>query len=358
MGRIIGRISDRGGRTAWATVSLALTVAASAAGCAGEGAAAASVDVDGPVRALVVDTDLASDDLVALAFLLSSPRADIRAITVSGTGEVRCPQGVGIVRGVLALTGDEDIPVACGRSAPLAGTHTFPADWRDAADDAWGLDLPDAGTADGRATATTLLAEHLRDGNTTLLALGPLTNVAQAFRAEPGLSGRVESVVVMGGAVDVPGNVFLGGDGPAAAEWNFYVDPTAAAEVVGSGAPVTLVGLDATNRMPVTEDFVETLGEGDETEASQVVVTLLAGNPMVAGGEAFFWDPLAAAVALEPGLVETEDVALSVVTDEGADSGRTIRDEDGTAVTVAMDADREAVEQLLLATLHHTGPKA
>lgn len=59
----------------------------------------------GPVQPLVVDTDLASDDLVALAFLLSSPQADVRAITVSGTGEVRCPAGLGVVRGLLGSPG-------------------------------------------------------------------------------------------------------------------------------------------------------------------------------------------------------------------------------------------------------------
>ncbi|MFA6575325.1 MAG: nucleoside hydrolase, partial [Nocardioides sp.] len=89
---------------------------------------------------VVVDTDLALDDLVALAFLLSSTEADVRAVTVSGTGEVRCPQGLTVIRGLLALTGDDEVPVACGRSSPLAGDHAFPSEWRDLADSGWEMD--------------------------------------------------------------------------------------------------------------------------------------------------------------------------------------------------------------------------
>jgi inosine-uridine nucleoside N-ribohydrolase len=340
----------RGSR--WAVLATTLVAVTSAAGCSGEAeGAAGSVTAEGPVRALVVDTDLASDDLVALAFVLSSPRADVRAITVSGTGEVHCPQGLEIVRGVLALTGDEGIPVACGGPTPLAGDHAFPTDWRDAADAAWGLDLPETKTIQARTTADDLLAKHLGTGETSLLALGPLTNVADTFRTHPDLPRRVESIVVMGGALDVPGNVSLDGADPAVAEWNVYVDPTAAAEVIGSGAPVTLVGLDATDQVPITGDFVAKLQEGAVSDAAEMAADLLAGNAMVADGEAFFWDPLAAAVVLEPGLVDSAEVAISVVTEEGPDSGRTVRDGGGDQVTVATGADREALEQLLLATL-------
>ena len=328
---------------------MAVTALVATAGCGADEPDPALAE--GPVRPLVVDTDLASDDLVALAFLLSSPRADIRAITVSGTGEVRCPAGLEVVRGLLTLTGDDDIPVACGRSTPLAGDHEFPADWRDSADDGWGVGLPSAESPGTELSTTELLADTLADGDTTLLALGPLTNVAQAFRDRPSLPGRLDSVVVMGGAVDVPGNVFLGEDASPRAEWNVYVDPVAAAEVLGSAAPLTLVGLDATNQAPITDDFVERLEDTAASDTAQLVTELLVGNPLVASGEASFWDPLTAAVALEPELVTTEAATMSVVTEEGPDSGRTVRDPDGWEVTVATGADREALEELLISTL-------
>jgi inosine-uridine nucleoside N-ribohydrolase len=308
------------------------------------------------VRSVVVDTDLASDDLVALSFLLSSTEVDLVAVTVSGTGEVRCPQGLDVIRGLLAVTGDDDIPVACGRSAPLVGDRAFPTEWRDAADDAWGLDLPEVSDPSSERTAVELLTEALDPGGVTVLTLGPLTNLADAFRADADLAGDVSSVVVMGGAVDAPGNVFDEGVDPPLAEWNVYVDPTAAAEVLGSGAPVTMVGLDATSEVPITGDFLELLRINSHTESASLALTLLENNPLVYSGEAYFWDPLAAAVVVDPGLVTTETTPISVTTGDRPDSGQTARNAGGDPVTVALDADAAAFEQRLIRTLDQLEP--
>ena len=250
----------------------ALLVIAMLTACGGgAGTPSTPTDAAGKAVRVAVDTDLASDDLVALAFLLSSPDADVVAVTVSGTGEVRCPQGLEVIRGLLALTGDDDVPVACGRSTPLAGDHAFPTEWRDAADEGWGAELPEVAAPAGERTAVDLLSEVLEPGGVTLLTLGPLTNAADAFRTDPGLAGMVESIVVMGGALDVAGNVPRDDGGPPTAEWNVFVDPTAAGEVLASGAPVVMVGLDATNRAPISGDFLELLGVNAHTDAAKLV---------------------------------------------------------------------------------------
>jgi pyrimidine-specific ribonucleoside hydrolase len=233
----------------------------------------------------------------------------------------------------------------------LAGDHAFPVEWRDAADAAWGVELPDVEVPADLPSAADLLAETLSSGRVTLLTLGPLTNPAEAFRADPDLADRVWSVVIMGGAVDVGGNVYTEGAESPSAEWNFYVDPVAADEVIGSGAPITLVALDATNQAPITPEFVEQFQSDTETEAGEIVSGLLASNPLVGSGEAYFWDPLAAAVLVDPDLVATERTQIRVVTEQGADSGRTVRDSDGHQVKVAVDADAEEVERLLADTL-------
>ncbi|WP_460711054.1 nucleoside hydrolase [Nocardioides dilutus] len=306
----------------------------------------------------MVDTDLAVDDLVALAFLLSSTEADVRAVTVSGTGEVRCPQGLKVIRSLLAVTGDDDTPVACGGSTPLAGDHEFPAEWRDLADSGWGLDLSAATAPATDRTAVDLLQATLAEGRVTLLTLGPLTNVAETFRADPGLAEEVASIVVMGGAVDVPGNVSGDSIGTSNAEWNMYVDPTAAAEVLASGAPIVLVGLDATDQLPITGDFVELLGANTHTAAAKLVDQLIRNNPQVYSGEAYFWDPLAAAVVVDPGLVDAEEATVSVITAPGQDNGRTVRRDDGAAVTLVGRPRPSAFEELLLRTLDQVEPDA
>lgn len=315
----------------------AVLVASLASACGGgEGATSQARPAGGATGAavpVVVDTDLAVDDLVALAFLLSSTEAEVRAVTVSGTGEVRCPQGLRVIRSLLSVTGDEGVPVACGRSTPLAGDHAFPTEWRELADSGWGLDLSTGPMPATDLSATDLLGTTLRQGGVTVLTLGPLTNVAEAFRADPELAAQVASIVVMGGALDVPGNVpgnVAGeGTGSSTAEWNVYVDPTAAAEVLASGAPIVLVGLDATDQLPITGDFLELLGANTRTGPAKLVDGLIRNNPQVYSGEAYFWDPLAAAVVVEPELVTTEEAAISVLTTPGVDDGRTVRAPDG-----------------------------
>jgi inosine-uridine nucleoside N-ribohydrolase len=330
---------------------LAASLATACAGCGDDDTSAAPASSAAGGVAVVVDTDLAVDDLVALAFLLSSVEAEVRAVTVSGTGEVRCPQGLQVISSLLAVTGDEDVPVACGSSTPLAGEHQFPAEWRDLADSGWGLDLSTATAPDTDLSATDLLGTTLREGGVTLLTLGPLTNVAEAFRADPDLAEQVASIVVMGGALDVPGNVSGEGIGSSTAEWNIYVDPLAAAEVLASGAPVVLVGLDATNQLPITGDFLELLGANAHTAPARLVDELIRNNPQVYSGDAYFWDPLAAAVVVDPGLVTTEEVAIAVLTTPGQDIGRTVRSEGGSPVTIARQPRATAFEELLLHTL-------
>jgi pyrimidine-specific ribonucleoside hydrolase len=304
---------------------------------------------------VVIDTDAAIDDLVALTFLLASDEIEVRAITVSGTGEVRCPAGVGVVQELLARTGDEGVPVACGRSTPLDGTHQFPTEWRDAADSGWGVVEPTGTPEPDAPSAVELLVETVEPG-VTLLSLGPLTNIADAFRAEPELADRVASIVTMGGAVDASGNVTEPDLDAAASEWNMYVDPTAASEVFGSGAPLVLVALDATNQVPVTPTFLERLALNVHTPAASLVAELYRANPLVGTGQAYFWDPLAAAAVIDPSLLRTERENIAVVTENGSDIGRTIRSADGHPIDVATSVDARTFEDLLVRTLDDVPP--
>ena len=300
---------------------------------------------------LVVDTDLAADDIVALSYLASRTDVDLLAVTVSGSGEVHCPRGVDVARGLLSAMGRGDIPVACGRSTPLSGAREFPEAWRVAADNAYGLQLGLVVTPPGlqQPAAANLLADTIAAAETpvVLLTLGPLTNVADAFAADPNLTSNIARVVVMGGAVSVPGNVHLdGAPEPLAAEWNLYVDPSAAAAVVSSGAPLTLVGLDATNEVPVTEELIERLAANDVTDATARVLHLF-GDVFL---PPYLWDPLAAIAAVEPSLVPTRPAQIAVVT-EGDDAGRTVTAADGAPIDVAGAPDADAIIDHLMRTL-------
>ena len=183
-----------------------------------------------------------------------------------------------------------------------------------------------------------------------LITLGPLTNVAEVLEAEPELVMNLEMITVMGGAVEVAGNVGSSSNiENEVAGWNFYVDPRAAAEVFGSGAPITLVPLDATNYVPVTMEFYRRLERDRTTSVAEFVYRVLtAQEEYVRLGSYYFWDLLAAAIATEEGLGTFQEISLIVVEEEGAESGRTLESEWGVIIRVTMTADQERFEALFL----------
>jgi hypothetical protein len=180
----------------------------------------------------------------------------------------------------------------------------------------------------------------------TVLVLGPLTNLADALAADPGLIEKIERVVVMGGAVDVPGNVYPdGASEPLAAEWNLYIDPEAAAAVVDSGVPITMVALDATNEVALDEDLVDRLAANDTNEATARVLQLFGLYP-----PEYLWDPLAAIAAAEPSMAPGEAAEIEVVL-TGDDAGQTRRRPGGAVVELASPPATDAVTDHLLKTL-------
>ncbi len=303
-------------------------------------------------RPVVIDTDMAPDDWLAILYLLGRSDVDIQAITVTGAGEAHCSAGTRNALDLVALAGRPEIPVACGREAPLEGDHAFPTEWRERVDDLLGLALPENSREVSSESAVELLTRVIQGSpqKVHLIVLGPLTNVGEVLESEPALVMNLEMITVMGGAVEVAGNVGSSSSiENEVAEWNIYVDPRAAAEVFGSGAPVTLVPLDATNYAPLTMDFYRRL-EGDRTTsvAEFVYRVLEAQEENVRSGWYYFWDPLAAAIATEEGLGTFQEMSLVVVEEEGTESGRTLESERGFVIRVAMTADRERFEALFL----------
>lgn len=305
---------------------------------------------------VVIDTDMAADDWLAILYLLGRSDVDIQAITVTGTGEAHCPAGTRNALDLLALAGRPDIPVACGRELPLAGDHAFPTEWRDRVDNLLGLALPENSSAASSASAVALLSRIILASpqKVHLVALGPLTNVGELLGAEPGLLMNLEMITVMGGAVEVAGNVGSSSNiENEVAEWNIYVDPRAAAEVVASGAPITLVPLDATNYAPLTIEFYRRLQKDRTTSVAEFVYRVLAAQEEnVRSGRYYFWDPLAAAIATDESLGTFREMSLLVVDKEGAESGRTLESDRGAIIRVAMTADRERFEALFLHALN------
>ncbi|NIS79851.1 MAG: nucleoside hydrolase [Anaerolineales bacterium] len=338
-------------RVALASIGLLLTACVQA-----ESPPVLEVSGLGEPQPVIVDVDMAHEDMHAVLYLLQHPNVDVKAITVAGTGEAHCEPGVRNALGLVALSEAGDIPVACGRETPLAGDHSFPLAWRRDADNLYGLRLPEGGEASSQS-APELIATIVYGSpeKVTIVAVGPLTNVADAMLAYPDMVKNVQMIYVMGGAVEVAGNVGLSGVGidNRFAEWNIYVDPHAANIVFNSGAPVTLVPLDATMDAPITARFYRMLGDERHSPEAGFVYDLLTANlGFVQTGGFQFWDSLTAAIFTDESLATFKLYDIQVVEEEGPESGYTKPVSGGAEVRVANSADGRRFEMMFLEVLN------
>jgi purine nucleosidase len=125
---------------------------------------------------------------------------------------------------------------------------------------------------------------------------------------------------------------------------------TAAAEVIRSEIPITLVSLDATDRTPLTRAFLDRLAKQPSAAAQLAAQSWRLVVDLLGNDQYYFWDTLTAATLLDPSVVKTERLKIRVIT-TGASQGRTIEDPGGTPVDVALDTNRERVEQMFLTLL-------
>jgi pyrimidine-specific ribonucleoside hydrolase len=295
-------------------------------------------------RVVIIDTDAGSDDLMAISFLLSRPDIRVEAITIVN-GMAHVPAGGRNVLRLLALAGPHEIRVYLGREAPLSGNAEFPAEWRRNSDDLPGVTLPEPRRAIETQPAAEFLARRLADTAhpVQVLTLGPLTNLAEALSHAPREARMIRQLVIMGGAVRVPGNLADGGafkTDNTSAEWNLFIDPAAAKTVFASGAPIRLVPLDATQRVPIDMALLEQLQSKAVTPLARFVAQVLATNrDSIRQGFYFAWDPLAAVALANPAVATFKPLAIEI-SDKPQDLGRTVETKRRRAnVQVAIDAN-------------------
>jgi len=295
-------------------------------------------------RAVIVDTDAGPGDLMAIAFLLSRPDIHVEAITIEN-GMAHVPAGGRNVLRLLALAGRNDIPVYLGRETPLSGSQEFPAAWRSAADELPGITLPEPARSPEPRDAADYLLKRLLDAAhpVQVLTLGPLTNLAEVFSHAPRAAHTGRQLVILGGAVRVSGNLGDGGffqTSNASAEWNIFIDPAAAKIVFTSGAPIRLVPLDATQRVPIDMALFEQFKSRASTPLASFVAQVLAANrEQIRQGFYFALDPLAAVALANSAVVTFRPLAIEI-SDKPNEVGRTVEVKNRRAnAQVAIDAD-------------------
>jgi inosine-uridine nucleoside N-ribohydrolase len=267
---------------------------------------------------VVVDTDLAPDDLAALALLLRHPEVRVVAVTVPTTGELDC-RGLGLLSDFFEALGTTAPPVACGETPRGEEGIQFPPEWGAGSLTMSGLPRDGApGELNTvRAASHDLIARLAREHDGLhVVALAPLTDIAAVLREHPGDYARLAGITTMNGNVDHESHA----DGVA--EWNAGADPVPFAEVVAGPVPVTIVPDDP-------------IPPGAPAGLAGPVVGGLGRVP--AFESPAYWDLATAGVFVAPDAATTESGTWSVdVTD---DRGRLRRTGDGPVrVVTVLDA--------------------
>lgn len=259
---------------------------------------------------IILDTDPGIDDALAIFLALASPEVQLEAITTTH-GNVPVELTTRNALSLLEVAGRTDIPVARGSAQPLVRAPVD-AKYVHGPTGLGTLTLPEPQISVVKQSAADLIIERVlaAPGALTLVAIGPLTNLALALRREPRIVSQVREVVIMGGALRVPGNV------TPAAEFNIYADPHAAHVVFKAGWPLRLVSLDVTNRTVMNREQTRQLAQ-QNTPITHCIDQMLeyyfeVFAPAFGNNVLRLHDPLCLAAAFNPDFIEWEPSYVDV----------------------------------------------
>lgn len=306
-------------------------------------------------KPVIIDTDMAGDDWLAILYLLSQPSIEVKAITISGTGQAHPGPASKNLFHLLDLSCAGDIPVAIGSETPMAGKNRFPDTIREFADSFQGVKPKSSSRTLQEISASELIQQIAKSSEkpVTILSLAPMTNLAQALQDNRALKNNIREVVAMGGAIGAPGNL---ADVPdfktsnSVAEWNIYLDPKAADLVMKSVSKLVLIPLDATSDAPASDPLVERIRKAGKSEHHRFVSDTIEGWKQKDGSYYYhLWDTLAAMYLINPEVIETETEPL--ILDAQPDSitaGDLEAHKDGITVTYGIRAEQAMFEEAFI----------
>jgi pyrimidine-specific ribonucleoside hydrolase len=310
------------------------------------------------VTPLVIDTDPGIDDALAILLALASPEVDLRLVTTVH-GNVDLAQTTDNALRVLHLAGRSDVPVAAGAATSLVVPPAERAGHVHGAAGLGGVVLPASPADVDPRPAVVALAELLlaSEEPVTVAAIGPLTNIALLLAVYPDAAARIGRLVVMGGSAGAGGNV------TAAAEFNVWADPEAAAVVFRAGLPTVMVGLDVTLPTVLTEAGIARFAAAGPVgaQAAAVLRQYLDHARSTYGTDGVVvHDALALTEAIAPGTLRTVRRDVVVDTGPGAARGQTLVDRRAastapSAIEVAEGVDSEAAVEFLVSRLTAIG---
>lgn len=314
--------------------------------------------------AVIYDSDMDFDDASTLAYLCEEHklgRIDLKAVTVANNGFGQPDRTLRHARSVLEQCGLPRVPVAEGSTG--AGVHPAPPELVTTIENVLSAALGDRALppyqAPGSAAELIVRTAKQSARPVMVLATGPLTNLATAL-ATRGVANRIERIQLMGGAIDVPGNLY-GSALPGfdnSQEFNMWMDPVSARTLLREARPgsVHMVPLDATASAPITQAFVARLAADQHAPGARLTYRIVSHPDMAALidlGIMYWWDAVAAVSTVHSAGIVTafQCVSLDVVQD-GEQSGRTVTTPTGWPVQATFGAHTAAFEQRFLDSLN------
>ena len=312
------------------------------------------------IRKVIIDCDPGIDDAIALCMALAAPELEVVAVTAVG-GNVPPAQATRNVQGLIAELDPARLPRIGAASPPEFG---LPVDGRYlyGSDGLGGVELPVAELARQHPSEKVICDEvRAAPEAVTIVALGPLTNIARAFQRDPDLPALVGRLVIMGGTVSGPGNI------TPTAEFNIFCDPSSAQTVFRSHVTKTLVPLDVTNRVILSYDLFNRLPD-ESTKVGrflhQILPPAFRAYRQQFGVEGIHvHDSVALMAVLYPELFTTREMAGDVETMGELTTGMTVFDRRRLPVwrhnmEVVSDMQTEEVVQALIQCLANTAQEA
>lgn len=304
---------------------------------------------EGKPKRILIDTDPGVDDSMAILFAFASPEVQVEGLTTV-FGNVAVDLTTQNALRLVELAGRPDVPVAMGAEKPLLRPFTgqgWVVHGRNGLGEA---EFPEPrGKPDTRRAAQFIIDTIMANpGEITLVPLGPLTNIALAVATEPQIAQNVRDVVLMGGAANVAGNA------SPVAEANIRNDPEAAHIVFHAGWPLTMVGLDVTQKSVMSPEYLDRLHEADNlwTDFIYAITRHYLDFSRRTGWNGMpVHDSSALAYVIDPTLFETKHAYVDVEHRSEHHSGNTIPDWRGqreaeSNVNVCVDVDNERFLEL------------
>jgi purine nucleosidase len=264
-------------------------------------------------RRIIIDTDPGIDDAVAILLAFASPELEVLGL-VAVAGNLPLSITERNARALVELAGRTEIPVFAGCPRPM-GRPLISAEHVHGGSGLGGLVLPPPTVPSRPEHGVDFLIARLRaaaPNSVTLCALGPLTNIAVALVMAPEIAAAIGELVLMGGASRVPGNM------TPTAEFNIYVDPHAAALVLDSGVPITMISLDVTAELRCTPEHLALL--------RQLATRCGAAAASLIGPGMAMHDPCVIAYLIAPELFQGRQVNVAVETQSPLATGMTVVD--------------------------------